>query len=99
MKVRVLIKNAPKEVIVAIFSAAFNGHQGDGHIPTQLIPLVQRHKHNVDHVVNRRKSIPFKRNLIHQKGGAIHIIVQQLATVRGSPGGKFMSRDVRNNDQ
>ena len=84
--VRAGIKQAPKEVIAANSNAALNGSQGAGHIPPHLIPLFQRHKHNFDYFVNRRKSIPSKRYLILQKNGALPIVVQLLATVLGSLG-------------
>ena len=96
--VRAVINKAPKEVIAAISNAAFNGRQGAIHIPTHLIPLFQRHKHNFDYLVNRSKSISSKRHLILQKGGALPIVVPLLATVLGSLGGEFISRFLRNND-
>ena len=96
--VRAVIKKAPKEVIAAISNAALNGRQGAVHIPPHLIPLFQRHKHNLDYLVNRRKSITSKRHLILQKGGALPIVVPLLATVLGSFGGEFISRILRNND-
>ena len=96
--VRAVIKKAPKEVIAAISNAALNGRQGAVHIPPHLIPLFQRHKHNLDYLVNRRKSIPSKRNLILQKSGALPIVVPLLATALGSLGGEFISRILRNND-
>ena len=96
--VRAVIKTAPKEVIAAISNAALNGRQGAVHIPPHLIPLFQRHKHNFDYLVNRRKSIPSKRHLILQKGGALPIVVPLLATVLGSLGGEFISRILRKND-
>ena len=96
--VRAVIIKASKEVIAAISNAALNGRQGAGHIPSHLIPLFQRHKHNFDYLVNRRKSIPSKRHLILQKGGAFSIVVPLLATVLGSLGGKFISRFLLNND-
>ena len=97
--VRAVIKKAPKEVIAAISNAALNGRQGAVHIPPHLIPLFQRHKHNFDYLVNRRKSIPSKPHLILQKGGALPIVVPLLATVLGSLGGEFISRLLRTNDQ
>ena len=96
--VRAVIKKAPKEVIAAISNAALNGRQGAVHIPPHLIPLFQRHKHNFDYLVNRRKSIPSKRHLILQNSGALPIVVPLLATVLGSLGGEFISRVLRNND-
>ena len=97
--VRTVIEKAPNEVIAAISNAALNGRQGAVHIPPHPIPLFQRHKHNFDNLVNRRKSITSKRHLIFQKNGAIPIVVILLATVLGSLGGKFISRFIRNNDQ
>ena len=96
--VKAVIKKASKEVIAAISNAALNGRRGAVHIPPHLIPLFQRHKHNFDYLVNRRKSIPSKRHLILQKGGTLPIIVPLLATVLGSLGGEFISRVLRNND-
>ena len=89
--VRAVIKKAPKEVIAAISNAALNGRQGAVHIPPHLIFFFQRHKHNFDYLVNRRKSIPSQRHLILQKGGALPIVVPLLATVLGSLGGEFIS--------
>ena len=97
--VRAVIKKAPKDVIAVISNAALNGRQGAVHIPPHLIPLFQRQKHNFDYLVNRRKSIPSKRHLILQKGGALPIVVPLLATVLGSLGGEFISRILCNNDQ
>ena len=96
--VRAVIIKAPKEVIAAISNAALNGRQGAVHIQPHLIPLFQRHNHNFDYLVNRRKSIPSKRHLIHQKGVALPIVVPLLATVLGSLCGEFISRFIRNND-
>ena len=97
--VRAVSKKAPKEVIAAISNAALNDRQGAVHIPPHLIPLFKRHKHNFDYLVNRRKSIPSKRHLILQKGGALPIVVSLLATVLGSLGGEFILRFFRKNDQ
>ena len=97
--VKAVIKTAPKVVIAAISNAALNGRQGAVHIPPHLIPLLQRHKHNFDYLVDRRKSIPSKRHLILQKGGALPIVVPLLATVPGSLGVEFITRLLRNNDQ
>ena len=97
--VRAVIKKAPKEVIAAISNAALNGRQGAVHIPPHMIPLFQRDKHNFDYLVNRTKSIPSKRHLSLQKGGALPIVVPLLATVLGSLGGEFILRFLRNNDQ
>ena len=97
--VRTVIKKAPNEVIAAISNAALNGRQGAVHIPPHLIPLFQRHKHNFDYLVNRRKSIPSKRHLILQKGGALPIVVPLLDKVLGSLGGECILRFLRNNDQ
>ena len=66
--VKAVITKAPKEVIAAISNAALNGRQGAVHISRHLIPLFQRHKHNCDYLVNRRKSIPSKRHLITAEG-------------------------------
>ena len=90
--VRAIIKKAPKEVIAAISDAALHGRQGAVHITQHQIPLFQRHKHNFDYLVNCRKSIPSKQQLILQKGGALLIVVLLLATVLGSLGGEFNSR-------
>ena len=96
--VRAVIKKSPKVVIAAISNAALNGRQGAGHIPQHLIPFIQRHKHNFDYLVNRKKSIPSKRHLILQKGGALPIVVPLLATCLGSLGKEFISRFLRNHD-
>ena len=90
--VKAVSKKTPKEVIAAISNAALNGRQGAVHIPPHLIPLFQRHKHNFEYLVNRRKSIPSKRLLILQKGDALPIFVVLLATVLGSLGEEFISR-------
>ena len=96
--VRAVIKKAPKEVIAAISNSALNGRQGAVHIPAHLIPIFQRYEHTVDYLVNRRKLIQSKRNLILQKGSALPIVVPLLATVLGSLGGVFISRLLRIND-
>ena len=79
--------------------AELNSRQGAIHITPHLIPLFQRHKHNFDYLVNRRKLILFKRLLICQKGGALPIVVPLLATDLGSLGGEFISRLLRKNDK
>ena len=97
--VRAVIKKAPNAVIGAISNGALNCRQGAVHIPPHLIPLFKRHHRHFDYLVDRRKSIPSKRHLILQKGGALPIIVPLLATVRGSIGGEFISRLIRKNNE
>ena len=89
--VRVVIKIAPNAVIGAIFNGALNCRQGKVHIPPHLIPFVRRHNHHFDYLVDRRKSILFKRHLILQNNYAVlFIIAPLLATVLGSIGGEFI---------
>ena len=71
--VRAVIKKAPKAVICAISNGALNCRQGAVHIPPQLLPFYRHHNHHFDYLVDRRKSIPSKRHLILQKGGALPI--------------------------
>ena len=97
--VRDVIKKAPNAVIGAISNVALNCRQGYVHIPPQLLPLFRHHNHHFDYLVDRTKSIPSKRHLILQKGGALPIIAPPLATVLGSIGGEFISRLMRKNDQ
>ena len=97
--VRAVLKKAPKAVIGAISNKALNCRQGAVHLPPHLISLIRHHNHHFDYLVNRRKSIPSKRHLILQKGGALPIVVPLLATVLGSLGGEFISRLLRTNDQ
>ena len=96
--VRAVIKKAPNAVIGAISNGALNCRQGAVHIPPQLLPLFRRQNHHFDYLVDRKKSIPSKRHLIHQNGGALPIIAPLLATVLGSIGGEFISRLLRKND-
>ena len=97
--VRAVINKAPNTVIGAISNGALNCRQGAVHIPLHLIPLFRHHNHHFDFLVDRRKSIPSKRHLILQKGGALPIIALLLATILGSIGGEFISRLMRKNDQ
>ena len=97
--VRAVIKKAPNAVIGAIYNGALNCRQGAVHIPPQLLRLFRHHNHHFDYLVDRRKSIPSKRHLIFQKGGALHIIAPLLAKVLGLIGGEFISRLLRKNDQ
>ena len=93
--VKTVIKNS---VIGVISNGALNSRQGAVHIPTHLIPLFRRHIKHFDYLVDRKKSIPSKRHLILQKGGALPIIAPLLATVLGSIGGEFISRLMSNNN-
>ena len=97
--VKAVVKKAPNEVIGVIYNGALNCRHGAVHILTHLIPLFRRHKHHFDYIVDRRKSIPSKRHLIHQKGGALAIIAPLLATVLGSIGGEIISMLMRKNDE
>ena len=90
--VSAVIKKEPNTVIGAISNGALNCHQGAVHIPLHLIPLFKRHNKHFEYLVDRKKSIPFKRHLILQKGGARPIIVPLLATVLGSIGREFISK-------
>ena len=85
--VRAVIKKAPNTVIGAISNGALNCRQGVVHILLHLIFLFKRHNKHFDYLVDRKISIPFKRHLIFQKGGALPIIAPLLATVLGSIGG------------
>ena len=96
--VRAVIKKSPNAVIGDISNVALNCHQGAVHIPPHLIPLFRRHNNHFDYLVDRKKSIPSKRHLILQKGGALPIIVPLLAKFLGSIGGEFISRLMRKND-
>ena len=88
--VRAVIKKAPNAVIGAISNGALNCRQGAVHIPLHLIPLFRRHNKHFDYLFDRKTSIPSKRHLILQKGGALPIIAPLLATVLGSIGGEFI---------
>ena len=95
---KAVLQKAPKEVITAISNAALNARQGAVDIPPHLIPFFRHHNHHFDWLCDRRQSIPSKRHLIPQKGGALPIIVLLLATVLGSIGRKFISRLLHRND-
>ena len=97
--VKTVIKEAPNAVIGAIFNGALNCRQNAIHIPPHLISLFRRNIKHFDYLVDRKKSIPSKRHLILQKGGALPIIAPLLATVLGSIGGKFISRLMGNNNE
>ena len=95
---KAVLQKAPKKVITAISNATLNARQGAVDIPPHLIPLFRCHIKHFDYLVDRKKSIPSKRHLILQKGGALPIIVPLLATVLGSIGGEFISRLLHRND-
>ena len=97
--IRAVIKKALNAVIGVISNGVLNCRQGAVHIRPQLLPLFRHHIHHFDYLVDRRKSIPFKRHLILQKGGALPIIASLLATVLGSINEEFISRLLRKNDQ
>ena len=97
--VRDIIKKAPNAVIGAISNGALNCHQGAVHIPPYLIILFRRHNKHFDYLVDRKKSISFKRHLILQKGGACFIIATPLATVLGSIRIEFISKLMRKNNK
>ena len=97
--VRAVIKKSPNAVIGAISNGALNCRQGAVHIPPHLIPIFRRHNKHFDYLIDRRKSIPSKRHLIFQKGGALLIIASLLATVLGSIGGEFISKLMRKNNE
>ena len=88
--VRTVIKKPPNAVIGAISTWALNCHQGAVHIPPHLIPIFRRHIKHFDYLVDRKASIPSKRYLILQKGGALPITAPLSATVLGSIGEKFI---------
>ena len=96
--VRAVIKKAPNAVIGAISNEALNCRQGTVHIPPNLIFLFRHQNHNFDYLVDRRTSIPSKRHLIFQKGGALPMIAPLLATVLGSIGKECISKLMRKND-
>ena len=97
--VKTVIKKAPNAVIGAISNGALNCRQGALHISPNLIPFVSRHIKHFDYLVDRKKSIPSKRHLILQKGGALPIIAPLMATVLGTLGGKLISRLIRINNE
>ena len=97
--VRAVIKKTPNEVIGAISKGALICRQGAVHIPPQLLTLFRHNSQHFDYLFDRRKSIPTKRHLILQKGGALPIIAPLLATIHGSIGEEFFSRLMRKNDQ
>ena len=97
--VRAVMKKSPNAVIGAISNGALNCRPGAVHIAPQLIPFVRHHNHYFDYLVDCRKSIPSKRHLIFQEGGAFPIIIPLLATVLGSIGEEFISRLMRSNAQ
>ena len=97
--VRAVIKKAPNAVIGAISNGALNCRLGAVHIPPHLIFLFRRQNKNFDYLVDRKSSIPSKRHLVFQKGGAFPIIAPLLSTVLGSIGGEFISRLMRKNNE
>ena len=94
-----VIKKAPYAVIGAISNGALNCRQGALHTSPHLISLFRRHIKHFDYLFDRKKSIPSKRHLILQKGGALPIIDPLLASVLGSIGGEFISRLIRTNNE
>ena len=86
--VRAVIKKAPNAVIGAISNEALNCRQGAVHITPQLLPLFRHHYHHFNYLIHRRKSIPSKRHLILQKGGAVPIIAPFLP--------QFLAQSVEN---
>ena len=95
---KAVLQKAPNEVITAISNAALNARKGAVDIPPHLIPRFRHHNHQFDWRCDRRQSIPSKRHLILQKGGAFPIIVPLLATVLVSIGGEIISRLLHRND-
>ena len=64
----------------------------------QLIPFLKQHKLHFDYLCVRRKSIPFKLQLIFQKNCALPIIVPLLATMLGSIDVEFILRIFYKNE-
>ena len=97
--VRTVIKKAPNAVIGSISNEALNCRHSVVHIQLHLISLFKRHFKQFDYFVDRKKSIPSKRHLIIQKGGARPMIAPLLVNVLGSIGGKFISRLMLKNNE
>ena len=97
--VRIVIKKALYAVINAISNGALNCRQSAVHIPLHLICLIRCHIKHFDYLVDRKKSIPSKRHLILQKGGAFPIIALLLGTVFGSISEEYIYRLMRKNNE
>ena len=97
--VRTVIKKAPNAGIGAISNGELNYRQGAVHIPPNPIPLFRCHIKHFDYLIDHKKSIPFKRQLILQMGGALSIIAPLLATGLGSISKDFISRLMRTNNE
>ena len=96
---KAVLQKAPDAVIQAISNAAVNARQGAVAVPPHLKPIFRNHNQHFDFLIDRRRPIALKRRLILQKGSALPIIVQLLATVLGSIGREFISRLFHKNDQ
>ena len=72
---KAVLETATKEVITTIFNAALNACQGVVDISPHLLFHFKHHNHHFDWLCDSRKSIPSKRHLIFQKGGALPTIV------------------------
>ena len=92
------LKRAPDGVIKAIANAALNVREGDIAItPSQQLLLSNKHK-IFDQLVDKNKSLIFKRNLIlRQKGGAFPFIVPILQSALLGLGSAFITRLFNSN--
>ena len=95
---RRILKRSPDGVIKAIANAALNVREGDI-VLTPAQQLLFSNKHKVfDQLVDKSKSLVYKRNLIlRQKGGAFPLIVPILQSALLGLGSAFITRLFNSN--
>ena len=91
---REIILKAPDAVIRAISNAC----QGEVAVPPHLKILFRKHHRIFDTLIDRRRALDKKRRVLVQRGGALPIIAQLIATVLGPIESEFISRIFRNNE-
>ena len=95
---RIILKKAPAEVIIAICNAAINARQGDVVLSKKLKHLFRRYNRQFDRLTDPQYPIEKKRTLCIQRGGILPIIPALIGTVISTLGSAFVSRLLNKNE-
>ena len=90
---RQVLKNGPNSLIKSICNAALNAEQGDIRLSQRQKQILRNNRHLIQNLTSRQLTIPRKRKIIGQQGGALGAIIPIiLSTVLSALGTKLFER-------
>jgi len=83
--IKAVIKSSPDQVIKGLCNIALNASEGDVHLNPKQKKLLSNNRKLIGKLIDKKKSIKFKRGLLNQKGNGFFIPLL-ISSVLGSLG-------------